>query len=185
MQRNEEVRAMPREIVVESIEPAVSRVGTPFWRVRVRGEQMALFVWDEEVAKKLRPGRVALVEVGGTGQFPRITAVYERERGTPADDELPSEWEFEDGADGGAEGDAFGEEADEEEPAQQAGKEARTLPAFVDPLQRELRMLRMSALRAAADVYAGSAVTSEELIAYAEKLVAWLLSDEPTPPLPE
>ncbi|MBX6754527.1 MAG: hypothetical protein IRY86_09865 [Thermorudis peleae] len=39
---------------------------------------------------------------------------------------------------------------------------------------RERRMLRMSALRAAADVLHGSQVPADELLDYAELLLAWL-----------
>ncbi len=40
--------------------------------------------------------------------------------------------------------------------------------------ERERRMLRMSALRAAADVLHGSAVPASELVAYADQLLTWL-----------
>jgi hypothetical protein len=40
--------------------------------------------------------------------------------------------------------------------------------------ERERRMLRMSALRAAADVLHGSHVTAGEVIEYAEQLLMWL-----------
>ncbi|MCS7295799.1 MAG: hypothetical protein NZ761_10440 [Dehalococcoidia bacterium] len=173
---------MQREVVVESVEQALSRNGSPFWRVRVRGEQLSYFVWDEEVASKLRPGHAALVEVGGGAQYPRITAVYERESAM-ADYELPPEWEFDEGGEGEAAGE---DEGGDLAPAAEvpAVSAAPPVPRLPDPVQREMRMLRMSALRAAADVYAGSAVSSEELVAYAERLIAWLLSDEQLPPLP-
>ena len=51
-------------------------------------------------------------------------------------------------------------------------------PAPVEPLsavsERERRMLRMSALRAAADVLHGSHVPAGEVIEYAEQLLMWL-----------
>ncbi len=40
--------------------------------------------------------------------------------------------------------------------------------------ERERRMLRMSALRAAADVLHGSHIAADEVIAYAEVLLQWL-----------
>ncbi|MCS7293885.1 MAG: hypothetical protein NZ761_00595 [Dehalococcoidia bacterium] len=173
---------MQREVVIESVEPALSRNGSPFWRVRVRGEPLSYFVWDEAVASKLRPGHAALVEVGGGAQYPRITAVYEWDP-SMADDGLPPEWDFDEGDEGEAAGEDGGNDlaAAAEAPAVSA---APAVPRLLDPVQREMRMLRMSALRAAADVYAGSAVSSEELLAYAERLIAWLLSDEQLPPLP-
>ncbi|GBD17681.1 hypothetical protein HRbin27_00165 [bacterium HR27] len=58
---------------------------------------------------------------------------------------------------------------------------ADTAPAPATPApapgpagERERRMLRMSALRAAADVLHGTAVPASELVAYAEQLLAWL-----------
>jgi|GEM_PF-1446465 len=54
-------------------------------------------------------------------------------------------------------------------PAPAAAGEGRTVYG-----ERERRMLRMSALRAAADVLHGSAVPASELVAYAEQLLAWL-----------
>ena len=47
-------------------------------------------------------------------------------------------------------------------------------PAAPATNDRERRMLRMSALRAAAEVLHGSAVPAGELIDYAEQLLAWL-----------
>ena len=47
-------------------------------------------------------------------------------------------------------------------------------PAPPAASERERRMLRMSALRAAADVLHGSHVPAGELIDYAEVLLAWL-----------
>jgi hypothetical protein len=44
------------------------------------------------------------------------------------------------------------------------------------PSERERRMLRMSALRAAADVLHGSHVPAGEIIEYAEQLLMWLES---------
>ncbi|GBD21842.1 hypothetical protein HRbin28_02306 [bacterium HR28] len=52
--------------------------------------------------------------------------------------------------------------------------DAAPAPAAPTPGERERRMLRMSALRAAADVLHGSAVPASELLAYAEQLLAWL-----------
>jgi hypothetical protein len=53
-------------------------------------------------------------------------------------------------------------------------------PAPVEPpsavSERERRMLRMSALRAAADVLHGSHVPADEAIGYAQQLLAWLES---------
>jgi hypothetical protein len=42
--------------------------------------------------------------------------------------------------------------------------------------ERERRMLRMSALRAAADILHGSHVPADEAIGYAQQLLAWLES---------
>ena len=47
-------------------------------------------------------------------------------------------------------------------------------PAAPTPGERERRMLRMSALRAAADVLHGAHVPAGELIDYAEVLLDWL-----------
>jgi len=52
--------------------------------------------------------------------------------------------------------------------------DAAPAPAAPTPGERERRTLRMSALRAAADVLHGSAVPASELVAYAEQLLAWL-----------
>jgi hypothetical protein len=51
---------------------------------------------------------------------------------------------------------------------------ASPAPASPAAGERERRMLRMSALRAAADVLHGSGVPAGELIDYAEQLLAWL-----------
>lgn len=46
--------------------------------------------------------------------------------------------------------------------------------AQAEPDARETRILRMSALRAAADVLHGSAMSAPDVIAYANLLLAWL-----------
>jgi hypothetical protein len=57
------------------------------------------------------------------------------------------------------------------EPVEPAAREGAASPAAGE---RERRMLRMSALRAAADVLHGSGVPASELTAYADALVEWL-----------
>lgn len=58
-------------------------------------------------------------------------------------------------------------------PAPDTAAPAASTPAAAAE-ERERRMLRMSALRAAADVLHGSHVPAGELIDYAELLLAWL-----------
>lgn len=59
------------------------------------------------------------------------------------------------------------------EPEAPAESSSETSPS-TDP--RERRMLRMSALRAAAEVLHASAVPAAELVSYAETLVSWIES---------
>lgn len=50
-------------------------MAAPYWRMRVTGENQALFCWDAALAQALEPSLTYLVALNGTSEYPKIIDV--------------------------------------------------------------------------------------------------------------
>jgi len=113
---------------------------------RVRTDQGTFFVWEKALVDQLQPGTTVVVSTNGSVEYPKIVAVHEAHAAVAVS--AP-------------------------DPAVDSVPAPAPAPAVNE---RERRMLRMSALRAAAAALHGAHVSATELVEYAEQLLMWLES---------
>jgi len=161
--------AQTKTLTIESIEERTSQSGKPYWRIKVTGERQVYFVWDAALAQALLPGCTYAVTLNGTSEYPKILDVTLVPDAAPAPDTAVVS------INGSAEYPrivAVHEAPVEHEASEPVASAPAAPPAPAG--DRERRMLRMSALRAAAEVLHGTGLPAEQVTAYAETLLAWL-----------